>query len=227
MSEPVKNPRVGMMATVRNRRGLVVSVDPFDANPEGRLHLVRIEYPGPGYAVPGRAGATRPVRQRARTDQAPEATVNRFEAPRGTPRSAGIAPGAIRGTPSSAAIAPGASRGAPSSAATPFCAARGTPSAAATSPRATRRPPKVCGHGFLCLARCSERCRHTFLCRARHPERCRHSFLCLARHPELCGHSSRRDATASERLRAPLFEAKHPSPRAARTPRRPGSKRRK
>lgn len=47
MSEPVSNPRVGMMATVRNRRGLVVSVDPFDALPEGRLHLVRVEYTDP------------------------------------------------------------------------------------------------------------------------------------------------------------------------------------
>ncbi|KYF78505.1 DNA helicase [Sorangium cellulosum] len=36
-----------MMATVRNRRGLVVSVDPFDAAPEGRLHLVRVEYTDP------------------------------------------------------------------------------------------------------------------------------------------------------------------------------------
>ena len=44
MSEPTSNPRVGMIATVRNRRGLVVSVDPFDAKPEGRLHLVRVEY---------------------------------------------------------------------------------------------------------------------------------------------------------------------------------------
>lgn len=44
MSEPASNPRVGMMATVRNRRGLVVSVDPFDAKPEGRLHMVRVEY---------------------------------------------------------------------------------------------------------------------------------------------------------------------------------------
>ncbi|WP_437578089.1 DISARM system SNF2-like helicase DrmD [Sorangium sp. So ce887] len=47
MSEPAGNPRVGMMATVRNRRGLVVSVDPFDAAPEGRLHLVRVEYTDP------------------------------------------------------------------------------------------------------------------------------------------------------------------------------------
>lgn len=33
-----------MIATVRNRRGLVVSVEPFDARLESRLHLVRIEY---------------------------------------------------------------------------------------------------------------------------------------------------------------------------------------
>jgi superfamily II DNA or RNA helicase len=47
MREPVSNPRVGMMATVRNRRGLVVSVDPFDAVPDKRLHLVRVEYTDP------------------------------------------------------------------------------------------------------------------------------------------------------------------------------------
>lgn len=32
-----------MLATIRNRRGLIASVDPFDS-PEGRLHVVRIEY---------------------------------------------------------------------------------------------------------------------------------------------------------------------------------------
>lgn len=37
-------PRVGMLAIVRNRRGIIVSVDPYDATPEGRLHLVHIEY---------------------------------------------------------------------------------------------------------------------------------------------------------------------------------------
>jgi len=37
-------PRVGMMATLRNRRALVASVEPFDAGPDGRLHLVRVEY---------------------------------------------------------------------------------------------------------------------------------------------------------------------------------------
>jgi superfamily II DNA or RNA helicase len=37
-------PRVGMLATVRNRRALVSSVEPFDGSPEGRLHLVRLEY---------------------------------------------------------------------------------------------------------------------------------------------------------------------------------------
>jgi hypothetical protein len=44
MSDVANLPRVGMIATVRNRRGLVVSVDAFDAKPEGRLHLVRVEY---------------------------------------------------------------------------------------------------------------------------------------------------------------------------------------
>ncbi|MBZ0272686.1 DISARM system SNF2-like helicase DrmD [bacterium] len=33
-----------MMATLRNRRALVASVEPFDAGPDGRLHLVRVEY---------------------------------------------------------------------------------------------------------------------------------------------------------------------------------------
>jgi len=47
LSSLSSNPRVGMLATVRNRRGLVVSVEPFDARPEGRLHLVRIEYTDP------------------------------------------------------------------------------------------------------------------------------------------------------------------------------------
>jgi hypothetical protein len=36
-------PRVGLFATVRNRRGLTTSVEPFDG-PTGRLHLVQIEY---------------------------------------------------------------------------------------------------------------------------------------------------------------------------------------
>lgn len=44
MSETASIPRVGMIATVRNRRGLVASVEPFDARPDGRLHLVRVEY---------------------------------------------------------------------------------------------------------------------------------------------------------------------------------------
>lgn len=37
-------PRVGMLATVRNRRGIVTGVEPHDGGPDGRLHLVRIEY---------------------------------------------------------------------------------------------------------------------------------------------------------------------------------------
>ena len=32
-----------MLATIRNRRGLIATVEPFDS-PEGRLHLVRVEY---------------------------------------------------------------------------------------------------------------------------------------------------------------------------------------
>jgi hypothetical protein len=33
-----------MIATVRNRRGVIASVEPYDSPAEGRLHLVRIEY---------------------------------------------------------------------------------------------------------------------------------------------------------------------------------------
>ena len=36
-------PRVGMFATVRNRRGVISGVDPFDGH-DGRLHLVQIQY---------------------------------------------------------------------------------------------------------------------------------------------------------------------------------------
>ena len=32
-----------MLATIRNRRGLIATVEPFDSQ-EGRLHLVRVEY---------------------------------------------------------------------------------------------------------------------------------------------------------------------------------------
>jgi SNF2-related domain len=37
-------PRIGMLATVRNRRGLIKAVEPFDSSVEGRIHLVSIEY---------------------------------------------------------------------------------------------------------------------------------------------------------------------------------------
>lgn len=42
-------PREGMMALVRNRRGLIAQVEAFppDPGPEGRLHLVRIAYTDP------------------------------------------------------------------------------------------------------------------------------------------------------------------------------------
>ncbi|MFZ2417274.1 MAG: hypothetical protein WAW22_02000, partial [Smithellaceae bacterium] len=36
-------PRPGMFATVRNRRGIVSAVEPFDG-PDGRLHLVQLDY---------------------------------------------------------------------------------------------------------------------------------------------------------------------------------------
>ena len=42
MTEAV--PQVGMLATVRHRRGVIASVEPFDGATDGRLHLVRVEY---------------------------------------------------------------------------------------------------------------------------------------------------------------------------------------
>jgi superfamily II DNA or RNA helicase len=39
-----RTPRVGMLAKLRNRRGVIASVEPFDGPAEGRLHLVRVEY---------------------------------------------------------------------------------------------------------------------------------------------------------------------------------------
>ena len=41
------NPRPGLLATVRNRRGLVTAVEPFDGGTEGRVHLATIEYLDP------------------------------------------------------------------------------------------------------------------------------------------------------------------------------------
>ncbi len=38
----VSIPRVGMFATVCNRRGIVSAVEPFDGD-DGRLHLVHLE----------------------------------------------------------------------------------------------------------------------------------------------------------------------------------------
>ncbi|PSH04632.1 MAG: DNA helicase [Acidobacteria bacterium] len=43
LAPPIQHPRPGMLATIRNRRGLIAAVEPFDSN-EGRLHLVRVEY---------------------------------------------------------------------------------------------------------------------------------------------------------------------------------------
>ena len=37
------SPRVGAVATVRNRRGVIASVEPFDGD-AGRLHAVQVEY---------------------------------------------------------------------------------------------------------------------------------------------------------------------------------------
>ena len=41
---PPQAPRVGMLATIRNRRGVLTAVDPFDAGAGGRFHRVRIEF---------------------------------------------------------------------------------------------------------------------------------------------------------------------------------------
>jgi len=41
--ETIIIPRAGMLATVRNRRGVVAAVEPFDGE-TGRIHLVHLEY---------------------------------------------------------------------------------------------------------------------------------------------------------------------------------------
>ena len=46
----VSIPRVGMFATVRNRRGIVAAVEPFDGD-TGRLHLVHLEYKDDQYPI--------------------------------------------------------------------------------------------------------------------------------------------------------------------------------
>ena len=43
LPEPEQIPRVGAVATVRNRRGVISSIDPYDGD-AGRLHLVYLEY---------------------------------------------------------------------------------------------------------------------------------------------------------------------------------------
>lgn len=43
ISQSGQVPRTGMFATVRNRRGIVSAVEPFDGE-SGRLHLVHLEY---------------------------------------------------------------------------------------------------------------------------------------------------------------------------------------
>jgi hypothetical protein len=42
-AQPVSIPRAGMFATVRNRRGVIAAVEPFDGD-KGRLHLVHLDY---------------------------------------------------------------------------------------------------------------------------------------------------------------------------------------
>ncbi len=50
MGESAQVPRVGMFATVRNRRGVISAVAPFDGD-RGRLHLVHVEYKDDGSPV--------------------------------------------------------------------------------------------------------------------------------------------------------------------------------
>lgn len=40
----MQTPREGMMAVVRNRRAMITGVQPFDADEDGRFHLVEVEY---------------------------------------------------------------------------------------------------------------------------------------------------------------------------------------
>jgi len=47
MSSESYHPQVGMLARVRNRRAIISSVEPFDSGPEGRYHLVQLEYTDP------------------------------------------------------------------------------------------------------------------------------------------------------------------------------------
>ncbi|MBS3973936.1 MAG: DISARM system SNF2-like helicase DrmD [Actinobacteria bacterium] len=42
-SQSIQVPRPGMFATVRNRRGVIAAVEPFDGE-DGRLHLVQLDY---------------------------------------------------------------------------------------------------------------------------------------------------------------------------------------
>ncbi|MBU1700463.1 MAG: DISARM system SNF2-like helicase DrmD [Candidatus Eisenbacteria bacterium] len=42
-TQPTQIPRVGVFATIRNRRGVVTAVEPYDGD-KGRLHLVHLEY---------------------------------------------------------------------------------------------------------------------------------------------------------------------------------------
>ncbi len=48
--ETTSIPRTGMFATVRNRRGIVAAVEPFDGD-AGRLHLVHLEYKDDQYPI--------------------------------------------------------------------------------------------------------------------------------------------------------------------------------
>ncbi len=47
MKSESSHPQVGMLAKVRNRRAIISSVEAFDSGPEGRFHLVQLEYTDP------------------------------------------------------------------------------------------------------------------------------------------------------------------------------------
>ncbi len=57
-----------MLAKVRNRRGLITSVTPFDGGIEGRVHLVTIEYLDPDGAPEYGEGPHLAVRSRSQAD---------------------------------------------------------------------------------------------------------------------------------------------------------------
>ena len=81
-------PREGMLATVRNRRGLVTSVTPYGGGPEGQVHLVTVEYIAGAGAAEARLSWERAVGAEA---------LNTTGGPRGDRGTTCTGPGAQRG----------------------------------------------------------------------------------------------------------------------------------